>query len=172
MLVTEFSGCLHVLKCNVQALPTANGGRGILDLPLCHLPRLFRRPVPRSQFTWCPFLSLRPHALAFTVPSEWLGHRSHLSGTCCPPQALRQGRSPARASGRPSVMITFGRVRWPERAFTWPLCHQNSAIISRKQGGHSASWKRRQRQNSWILIPRLCGLTKVSLSSSGKWDIS
>lgn len=40
------------------------------------------------------------------------------------------------------ICMVVGRVRCPRRAITWPLCHQNSAVNSWKQGGHSASRKR------------------------------
>lgn len=176
MLVTELSGCLHVLKCNVQALVafhSANSGCVILDLHLCHLPRLFRRPFPRSQFTWCHFLSLRPHALASTAAQPDLSQDSALFCLLCPlrvagsplpsqwhrllPQGPPTGTLPSESLWKTRrydyICMVAGRVRCPGRAFTWPLCHQNSAINSWKQGGHSASRKRRRLQNSWILLP-------------------
>lgn len=172
MLATELSGGLHVLKCNVQALVafhSANGGCVILDLHLCHLPRLFRRPFPRSQFTRCHFLSLRPHALASIAAQPDLSQDSALSpqsGWATAPVSAAPAAPPGPSDrDAPQREPLEGPALWLHLHGCWPgsmpregfhlatLSPKLSNKLSWKQGGHSASRKRRRLQNSWILLP-------------------
>lgn len=171
MHVIKLSGCLHVLKCNSWALVVfhmASGGCSNW------------RPFPLAAFSGCSGLKtifqVRIYcAVCYYPPSD----HSPLSCTCrpSPPDPGPFDRdTPSEtlweARAYDGTGLVWGQHRCLVKGLAWAPRLQNSATnSSKKEGDHSASWKRGQLQKSWVLIPRLCNLTKASLSSPRKWGI-
>lgn len=133
-------------------------------------------PPSRAALDWRPFSRSESTVRSVITPPQ----TTLLSAAPAAPPPLTQGPSTGtlpsetlwEARAYDGTGLVWGQHRCLVKGLAWAPRLQNSATnSSKKEGDHSASWKRGQFQKSWVLIPRLCDLTKASLSSPGKRGI-